>query len=216
MRVMAEKTLKSIITELPPVTVAVALASLLATILPGLSSVLIFDRNALLGGEIWRLFTCHFVHFSAPHLIYNLLVFAVSGYIIEKNRCCRLGWLCLWLAFAISLSLFVLKPDMAYYGGLSGVACGTLYFCALMGKRYSVHWRTMSFLIIFLVPLKIAIEMFAGASVLPYGEQQSFVPMPTSHIVGCVTAIVLYLIQMKGKDSAKQALQTSVALRSGL
>lgn len=191
---------------IPVFTIAVALASLLASILPELSSLLIFDHNALVRGEIWRILTCHFVHFSTPHLTYNLLVFIVSGYIIEKNNYRQFGWLLFWLASAISISLFVLKPNMVYYGGLSGVACGSLYYWALRGIKNGRPWQSICQLIVLFVPVKIAIEIYNSASVLPYWEQQFFVPMHTSHIVGCTVAILFYLFKMKGTRSSIPAL----------
>lgn len=203
---MAEKIHKSIIMGIPVFTIAVALASLLASILPELSSLLIFDRSAILRGEIWRIFTCHVVHFSVPHLIYNLLVFIVSGYIIEKNNFRQFGWFCFWLASAISISLFVFKPNMVYYGGLSGVACGSLYYLALVGIKNGRPWQSICQLIVLFVPVKIAIEIYNSASILPYWEQQSFVPMHTSHIVGCTVAMLFYLFKLKEKHSSNQVL----------
>ena len=191
---MAEKITKRLTMRIPAFTMVIVLASLLASVLPELPSVFIFDRDAIGEGEIWRLFTGHVVHFSPAHLMYNLLVFGISGYIIEKANYRRFGWLCFWLAASISVALFVLEPNMAYYGGLSGVACGTLYYCALMGLGKDRPWQLMSLLIVLFVPVKIAFEIYSSAPVLPYWEQQSFVPMHASHIVGCSVAVLFYLL----------------------
>lgn len=179
--------------RLPAVTILIIIACLFATYLPGLSSALIFDRDAIIKGEFWRILTGHFVHFSPSHIAYDIFSFGIAGCLIEKSRYPCFSWLILWLALSISMSLLLLEPDMRYYGGLSGISFGALYYCALMGMKESSPWRTICFLMLAILPIKIAFEIFSGSSILPYGERQSFVPMQTSHIVGCLTALVFYL-----------------------
>lgn len=198
---MAEKEQQSVIMGIPLFTSAIILASLLSSISPELSSLLIFDRSALVRGEVWRILTCHFVHFSGTHLAYNLFAFGIAGSVIEKKNYPHFGRLCLWSALAISISLFTLKTDMHYYGGLSGIACGALYYCALMGIKETRPWQKICFLIILFLPIKIAIEIYLSVSVLPYWEHQSFVPMQTSHIIGCLVAVLFYFTENKRKKS---------------
>jgi len=188
-------------------TFIIILVSILSSYFPELYSFFIFDRSALIRGEVWRIFTCHFVHFSSLHLVYNLFVFGIAGYIIRKKNYPHFGWLCLWLSFAISISLFILKPNMHYYGGLSGVACGALYYCALMGFNESRPWQTICFLVILLLPIKMIVEIYSGASILPYWEYQSFIPMQTSHIIGCLAAAALYLREYKRRNSLTNQLK---------
>jgi len=177
------------------VAFAIILASLCASVSPELSSFFIFDRNALMKGEIWRMFTCHFVHFSMPHLFYNLSVFGMAVYMAGQKQYPGFGRLCLWLALAISMALLIFKPNMSRYGGLSGIACGALYYCALMGLKEPRPWKAICALILFFLPIKIAVEIISHASVLPYGSPQSFIPMQTSHVVGVLGASLFYLIE---------------------
>lgn len=195
---MVEKIIRRLM-GIPVITMTIALACVTASVFPGLCPVVIFDRHALLSGEIWRLFTGHLVHFSEPHLMYNLLVFVVSGYFIEKEDRRLFGYLCFWLALVIGMSLLILKPDMAYYGGLSGIACGVLYYLAMMGLKRSKPWQVISLMIVFVVPVKIAIEIYDSASLLPYWVQQSFVPMHSTHMIGCAFAVLFYRFQSKGE-----------------
>ena len=168
------------------------MASVLVTISPVLSSILIFDKNSPLVGYFWRILTCHLVHFSPTHLAYNVFTFGIGGYLIEKENYPHFGLLLLWLSLFISISLFTLKPDMNYYGGLSGIACGTLYYCALMGLKESRPWQTVCLLMLLFLPIKIAVEIYKNSSILPYQEHQLFIPMQTSHIVGCLGAVLFY------------------------
>lgn len=193
---MDEKKQKSIIMGLPIFPILIILVSLLSSVLPELSSVFIFDRSALVRGEIWRMFTCHFVHFSYPHLSYNIFAFGIAGYVIKKKNYPHFCLLYLCLAFTISISLFILRPTMNYYGGLSGIACGALYYIALKGIKEPSPWKRICVLIVFFLPIKIALEIYNNTSVLPYWEHQSFVPMHTSHIIGCLVAASFYLAEI--------------------
>jgi hypothetical protein len=62
-------------------------------------------------------------------------------------------------------------------------------------------WQTICFLMLLFLPIKIAAEIYISASILPYWEQQSFVPIQTSHILGCLVAILFYLAKNKRRDS---------------
>jgi rhomboid family GlyGly-CTERM serine protease len=203
---MVKKEQKSIITRMPLFTFLILMASVLSSISPGMASVFIFDRSAILKGEVWRILTSHFVHFSNLHLFYNLLAFGIAGWIIENKSYRHFGWLCVLMASLISISLFILEPDMSYYGGLSGMACGSIYYFALWGTRGNRPWRTICMLLILLIPIKIVAEIYNSASVLPYGGQLPFVPVPTSHVIGIVVAILLYLVEKYRKSALTNRL----------
>ena len=171
------------------VTPLVVSASILATVSPGLSSIFIFDRSALLRGEVWRLSSCHLVHFGSIHLAYNLLAFGAAGWIIERKGYPRFGWLCLAMAFFVSTALFILKPEMAFYGGLSGMACGSIFYGALMGAGEGGAWRKTCLLVLLFLLLKIGVEMLTADSLLPYWGTAAFVPVPLSHVAGVTAAL---------------------------
>ncbi|MDQ6954017.1 MAG: rhombosortase [Mariprofundaceae bacterium] len=173
---------------------AISLLCLVATVSPDVFSLFVFDRSAIEHGELWRIFSCHFAHFSPLHLIYNLLVFSIAAAIIEINSHRKLIWLYIWLSIVISCSLFIIKPDMVYYAGLSGVSCGILYYCALMGLQSDERWQNISLIIIVIIPAKLLFEVISDGSALPY-LGASFVPMHSSHIIGCSVAVLFYLYE---------------------
>lgn len=79
-------------------------------------------------GEIWRLITPDFLHFSVLHITFNLLMFWVLGGQVEKRK----GWLSLLiLIVVVSLVSNVAQLlDGGYlFGGLSGVVYGLFGFC---------------------------------------------------------------------------------------
>lgn len=196
---MAEKESKSIMAGLPILTLLILFASVLSFISPEIGSMFIFDRNAILQGEVWRLFSSHFVHFTGTHLAYNLLAFGAAGWIVERKSYLHFGLLYVLMALIINTSLLILKPAMSYYGGLSGMACGFIFYCALVRAGSSRSWRTICKLIIFFLPIKVALEVYNSASILPYWGQQTFVIMPISHATGIVVALLFYIAMKSNK-----------------
>jgi rhomboid family GlyGly-CTERM serine protease len=196
---MAAKKPHKITTGFPILTALILLVSAVSYFSPEIASAFIFDRNAVLHGEIWRLLSSHFVHFNATHLVYNLLAFGAAGWILERKNHLHYALLVAFMALAISSSLCILQPGMLYYGGLSGLACGSILYCALLGIEESGPWRTISKLIICFLAIKISLEAYSSTSILPYWGQQDFVTMPISHMTGIAAAFLFY-VAVKNKN----------------
>ena len=164
--------------------------SIISYALPQVSSILIYDRVAIFQGEIWRLFSSHLAHFTTLHLFYNLIAFGVAGWIIEYKGYQHFMLLSLLMAFFISVFLMVMKPNMLYYGGLSGLASGSIYYLALFGLRESQPWRFICIITLFFIPIKILLEIDLNQSIL--ADSGHFTLMPLSHIIGCLVALLLF------------------------
>ena len=59
-------------------------------VVPGLSESLQFDREAVAGGEIWRIVTGHFCHWNFDHLFWDLSMFLILGAMLERDERPRL------------------------------------------------------------------------------------------------------------------------------
>jgi rhomboid family GlyGly-CTERM serine protease len=84
-----------------------------------------YERDAIEGGEYWRLVTGHLVHLGLGHLWPNLAALAIIGLLFDgvfRNA----DWLRIGAASAaaIDLGLYVLDPGVLWYVGLSGVLHG--------------------------------------------------------------------------------------------
>ena len=78
----------------------------------------------LFAAEPWRAWTAAFVHWSPLHLSSNLLAAAVVGaygVAAQLPRAQALAW---FLAWPLTHAALLGKPDLAHYGGLSGVLHG--------------------------------------------------------------------------------------------
>ncbi len=155
-----------------------------------LATYLVYDRSAILEGELWRLLTCHLVHFSFWHVSLNIIVFGITGWIIEKKRYPGYGMLIFLMSFVISISLILFEPDMKLYGGLSGIAYGTLTYLTLFGLEYSKKWHSLSRLIFVLVLFKAVVELYLNNTFT--NVDMSFRPVPLSHFIGVLVAIMQF------------------------
>jgi rhomboid family GlyGly-CTERM serine protease len=100
------------------VAAALALGSALAQ---GRSPAAIDWQPGLAASQPWRAFSAAFVHYSALHLAGNaagLALAAALGVAARTPWRQALAWLAAWPLTQLGL---LLQPDLAHYGGLSGV-----------------------------------------------------------------------------------------------
>ena len=125
-----------------------------------------FDRDAIAGGEFWRVITAHFVHLDASHLVLNLAGLALIAYLVGRSL--PLAEWALTLAVAcitVSAGLWALLPDLERYVGLSGVLHGLLTagLVATIGR-----WSIDSWVVAVAVAAKLLYEQVSGP--LPSSE----------------------------------------------
>ena len=186
--------------RLPIITLAVVLASLGATLSPLAVDLLVYDRQGILQGELWRLLSGHLVHFSRSHLAGDVVVFGVVGGLIERRRGLRVGVLYLVMAAVIGIGMLVLKPDLAQFGGLSGLGYGAICYLALHAQTANSQNTLFPALMLIGLLLKISID-FRCPSLLPsWGEAQPFVTVPLSHLIGVLTASALFVATIEEND----------------
>lgn len=84
-----------------------------------------YERDALLHGELWRLFTAHLVHLGWAHALLNAGGLLLCAWIAPARFGAR-RLMCdgLWLGGCVSLLLLAFSPEVAHYVGLSGVLYG--------------------------------------------------------------------------------------------
>lgn len=117
----------------PGLVLSFSLAALVIQFFPAWRAGLIYDRSALAGGEFWRIWTGHLVHFGWPHFVVDTGLLLIVGWFAENRHpwFTRPG-LVLMPAF-ISGCLFWIEPDLVRYGGLSAVNLGLLLYVAAAG-----------------------------------------------------------------------------------
>ena len=147
-----------------------------------------YERDAVLGGEWWRLLTAHVVHLGWSHLALNLLGLALMWALFAADYT---PWQ--WLAIvagsivAIDVGFLVLNPNLAWYVGLSGALHGVMAAgsVAHLRRREPDAWLLVVFLVV-----KLVYEQVAG--VMPFSANTAGGPVVVdAHLYGAVGAVLV-------------------------
>lgn len=178
----------------PVWTLVICAGALFVFIVPGLGTLLIYDRVAIAHGELWRLATGNLVHLSTAHLAYDLGAFMIAGTIIEIRGYRYFPLLCLSAAMLIGVAIFVFEHALHLYGGLSGIVTAAVTYLCLHGLTEKGTWRWLCAAMLAGLTAKTGIELALGKSLLLAVSTETFVPVPLSHLIGVVTAILLFAL----------------------
>lgn len=154
---------------------------------------LLWQREKILDGELWRLLTGHWLHLNVPHFVLNIM----AGLVL-------MVWLKPYVSFAeialqlfllstlLSLCLLVFIPQLDWYGGLSGILHGLLclYSIRLCFSQRSPWWAG----IFLLVWVKIAVEQYAG-STSQVVLLDDFAVVLEAHLLGAILGTLLATLQ---------------------
>jgi len=156
-----------------------------------LTMALEYHRGAVLQGQVWRIFTGHFTHWNADHLLWDALMFAVIGCWIESRGRLQFAGLLLVSTLAISLDLIVAGREWQTYRGLSGIdsALFAYLLAVMLAESYSRHerWLTFTSAAGFSAFVgKIAYESFTGHCLFVDDATAGFIPMPRVHFIGAL------------------------------
>ena len=181
-----------LVRRVPITTLLVIGAAAAIARIPGSSRWLVYDRHAILSGQVWRMFTGHWVHFSMSHLVYDSLVFGIAGWMIETKRLSNFGWLCLLAPWLISGLLLVFQPRMEWFGGLSALATAAVVYLALSGLRDGGLWRWACFATLAGIAVKIIFEATTGRMIFATIANTTTEVLPAGHFCGALIALLFY------------------------
>lgn len=185
----------------PWITALLALPAIVLAFSPALAAALQYERSAVATGEVWRLVTGHWVHWSTDHLLWDLLAFAGLGAFCELRSRWRF-LACLALAApVIGLGVHLFQPHLATYRGLSGLD-SALYVLAA-GSILAEAWRlrqpwllAAAGLALILFGAKTLFELASGGAVFMRAEGLDVVVVPLAHLLGA--AVVLPILATEG------------------
>lgn len=172
-----------------------ALAALTA-VWPVAAAALIYDRTAILAGEVWRGATGHFVHFGASHLAWDVLVTLLAGAWVESLAPRRARWYWATAPLVIGAVLLAGDPALERFGGLSGVATGLVVLLATELGRRPGRDRAFAFLLSLLVLAKLAAEL-GGWGGLAKFDDPAVQSVPLAHLAGVAWAGVVALVRRR-------------------
>jgi rhomboid family GlyGly-CTERM serine protease len=183
------------------------LASIAVTAFLSLCVLVLFGTEGLFAGwqldvpfhnglSLPRLLTCHALHWSASHLVWDLAVFSVLGALCEIRHRGRFVATLVASAMLIPLGIALLHPEITRYRGLSGIdsALFGLLAADLGRQRHREGDRTGALVMgLFLLGLagKIGLECLRGDNL--FVVDSSFVPLPWAHALGGLVGVALAL-----------------------
>jgi rhomboid family GlyGly-CTERM serine protease len=192
--------------EAPAASLLMAAAAMAAFLVPWGGALFEYDRAAIEAGELWRVLSCHFTHFSPDVLVWDLSAFVFLGAACERRG--RLSFLTCVAASAMVIPcvLWIVMPGLEHYRGLSGIATALFGLLAVTLLRDSLsaqhHWRSaLILLFVILFVLKTALESASGIAVFA-DQGKGVVPVPLAHITGAVMGVLTALIVRPGESAA--------------
>ncbi|MBL1276497.1 MAG: rhombosortase [Ectothiorhodospiraceae bacterium] len=147
-----------------------------------------YEREAILHGQVWRIFSGHLAHLGWSHLSMNVaglaLIWALTVGVYSNTQ-----WLLILagLMLGTSFGLLVLNPELVWYVGLSGVLHGMLTAGVIADIR---NGSRSAYLLLIAVAGKLIWEQFAGP--LP-GSQATAggTVIVDAHLYGGICGIIL-------------------------
>jgi hypothetical protein len=103
------------------------------------------------------------------------------------------------MTLCIGVFLLIARPEMARYGGLSGLAYGAFVYLALSGLRQPNSQGWLHQLLLLILLLKLFYEIHAGASLFFSPASLAFISVWEAHAVGGATALLSFALQ-RGLD----------------
>ena len=157
----------------------------------GISDFLRYSRPEILDGQIWRLFTAHFIHHGWSHLAMNLtglvLIWMIAGKWLSLNKALFAS---IFSTLIIGLGLLFLNPEISWYVGSSGIIHGLWMMAAIYGLRMQ-HWD--AYALFALLMLKLAWEQVLGP--IPGSNDMAGLPIIVdAHLYGAVSGLFLALL----------------------
>lgn len=146
----------------------------------------LLDRQAVEGGELWRLVTGHLVHASRAHFLFDVGVGAVLLLLLRWRRT-------LWLLPPfVGILVLALRPDLDFYTGLSGVLHGwTVLATVDLARSGDRLERGLASIVLVGVILKAVVESSLGVSVLTSGVDMGTPTVFLAHVAGVLGGLLI-------------------------
>ena len=140
--------------------------------------------------EVWRAWTAVFVHWSEWHLATNLMaatVVGAYGWQAGVPRAQAWAWCAAWPLTQLGL---LIQPDLAHYGGLSGVLhAGVAIVCLWLMLRARAGRRVVGALVALGLIIKIASESPWGPA-LQHSDEFDIAVAPLAHATGALAGLL--------------------------
>jgi rhomboid family GlyGly-CTERM serine protease len=184
--------------RIPCASLLLSLAAAFIFVSPALADHLEYDRTAIAAGEIWRLFSGHWVHFGFDHFFWDVLAFGVLAAACERRSRPRLFVCVIASALVISMSVWFGLSGLRVYRGLSGIdsALVVLLFMELWSEACrSRQWKEIVIPAACLTAFvcKVLFELATGDTIFVKSLESGMVGVPLAHVAGAAVGFLVGL-----------------------
>jgi len=159
----------------------------------------------------WRAFSAAFVHWSEQHLLANLFAAAVVGaygWAAQLPRAQATAWLFAW---PLSHAMLLVRPELAHYGGLSGMLHGGVAVtCLWLLLRARGARRGVGGLVSLGLVIKLATETPWGPA-LQHPEEWDIAVAPLAHATGALAGLLCGALALWFTRAAAEPLRDEQA-----
>ena len=175
--------------RLPGASLLLAAMAIVLWFAPALSSWCEWNRG--LPWQLWRWLTGHFCHWSAEHLIWDVMVFLFLGAWCERHSRRQFLICILAAAVAICVATALFLPEIQSYRGLSGLDSALFGWLSVEMLRSALargDRRMVGVVVLFTLAFtaKVTLECLTASTLFVSSSQSGFVPVPLAHAVGIV------------------------------
>jgi rhomboid family GlyGly-CTERM serine protease len=169
-------------------------------------------RDAVLGGELFRLFTGHLSHFNRAHLLGDALAFGFWAACLERRSRALLASTLMVTSLGSSLLFLAFFPEVQEYRGLSAIDCALAAELIALGLSDRRRARDVGGAAVFAsaglaFAGKTSYEFYTGHAVLAPHLGDSVSLLPVSHLAGIVLGLACWFIDARGPGAARHAAQ---------
>lgn len=171
---------------------------------------LVFDRDAIAGGEGWRWISGHLVHSDRQHALWDIGALAIIGYVMENHGRLRMTIAAGAGMLAVNGCLWWWLPELDRYCGLSGML--NALFIVALADLWQKHRHPVFALAALALAFKLVAEITAERSLLLDTQWPS---VPLTHLAGCLGGLVFIGVDRLffGRGAGRRAVQVGAQVR---
>ncbi len=184
-----------------------------------LQQVLQFDRDAIRNGQIWRLVTGHFTHWTFDQFFWDTVTFAFLAPLCVFRSQKRFLATVVISTLLISGTVWFCHPEILFYRGLSGIDSALFVLLAVSILKESLGERDWPFLALgcgltaaFIG--KTAFELVTGSTM--FVDSQTVNTLCLAHAGGALVGVAVGLIRpgSAGSDAVGSPARTQTVKSS--
>ncbi len=166
------------------------LFSVILVLLQSFQSHLLFKRDAIQTGEIWRILTGNLVHTNYYHLALNLAGVLFLCLLFSDYLKVRVFYISLLIcSMSVGMGIYLFNPELQWYAGLSGALYGLFFFAASLALRHRDFIGSLPILIG--IPAKLAWDS-QHTNFTQHSAELINAPVATdAHIYGLIAGICI-------------------------